>query len=136
MSAPSIEAFTSGNFFSASQVARTKNDMKPSLTPWVFSNCSLCCCRSAMTACISTSLKVVRIAAVCWTCCRRSAMRARNRVMGTRRSSRSPVTKLGAGMPAGAERFCFKLSSTSCFRMCPFSPVAVTSSSLKPSACS
>ena len=41
MSLPSTEAFTDGNFFSASTQALVKNDMKPSFTPCCFSNESL-----------------------------------------------------------------------------------------------
>ena len=46
MSLPSIEALTTGNFFSASTAAFTKKDMKPSFTPCFFSKPSLYFARS------------------------------------------------------------------------------------------
>src|SRR5205823_12671314 len=91
MSAPSIDAFTTGYFLSACTTAFTKNDMKPSFTPWFFSNFSLYRLRRSMTACILTSLKVVRIAAVDCDCTRRSATRWRKRDIGTRCSGRAPA---------------------------------------------
>jgi hypothetical protein len=51
------------NSCSATQQARTKNDMKPSRTPWCFFQTPRPV-RSAITADMSTSLKVVSIAAV------------------------------------------------------------------------
>ena len=67
--------------------ARAKNDMKPSDTPCTSVKRALWRARSSITALMSTSLKVVRIAAVCCACTRRSAMRWRRCVIGTRSSS-------------------------------------------------
>ena len=53
---------------SASVAAFRKIDMKPSFTPWSFSNRSLYCFRSAMKPDMSTSLKVVSIAVFCEAC--------------------------------------------------------------------
>ncbi len=64
MSLPSIDAFTSGNFFSACTAAFTKNDMKPSFTPCSFSNLSLYLLRRSITGAMLTSLNVVRMALV------------------------------------------------------------------------
>src|SRR5690348_8067885 len=83
-----------GYFLSAATAALTKNDIKPSLTPCSFSNLSLWRARKSMMACILTSLKVVRMAAVDWDWTRRSAMRARSRDIVSLRSERSPA---GAG---------------------------------------
>ena len=66
MSWPSIRPLTAGNALRASTVALTKNDMKPRPTPCFFWNGSLYFARRSMTRDMSASLKVVRIAAVCW----------------------------------------------------------------------
>ena len=76
-------AFTCGTARSASTAARTKNDMKPSFTPYRSWNTSLNFPRSAITALISTSLKVVSRAASCWAATSRSAMRRRIGLMST-----------------------------------------------------
>src|SRR5258707_190216 len=89
MSLPSIDAFTSGYFFSACTAAFTKNDMKPSFTPCSFSNLSLYLLRRSITGAMFTSLNVVRMALVCCDSSRRSAIRARRRDIGTRCSGRS-----------------------------------------------
>src|SRR5574343_2026275 len=104
MSLPSTEAFRIGNFCRAAQAALTKKPMKPRRTPWVFSNFSPYCLRRAMTGAMLTSLKVVRMALVCCDCNRRSARRARRRVIGTRCSVRSPraTPVVGAAMLAAA----------------------------------
>src|SRR5438067_2014603 len=96
MSLPSTEAFRIGYFFSAATAAFTKKDMKPSLTPCSFSNLSLYLLRRSMTGAMLTSLKVVRIALVDCDCSRRSAIRARRRLIGTRSSGRSPRLATGA----------------------------------------
>src|SRR5262249_47629832 len=62
---------------------------------------SLYCARSAMMPLQSISLKVVRMAAVCWAATSRSAMRLRMRVIGTR-SSPSPAGRGAARAGAGA----------------------------------
>ena len=91
-SLPSIDALTSGYRLSASQQALTKNPIKPNRVPlWVFSNWSLYCDRNAISGDISTSLNVVSIAVCCVAERSRSAIRARMRVIGTRRSMRSLV---------------------------------------------
>src|SRR5438445_515243 len=86
MSSPRISALTTGMSRSAAMQARAKNDMKPSPMPCCFWKRSLCSARSAITALMSISLKVVRIAAVrcAWT--RRSAIRRRIGLIGTRSS--------------------------------------------------
>ena len=61
--------------------AFTKKPMKPSFTPCFFSNSSLYWLRSAITALMSTSLKVVSMAAVFCASLRRRAMVWRSRVM-------------------------------------------------------
>jgi len=70
-------AFTWGTARRASTAARTKNDMKPSFTPYRSWNTSLNLARSAITADMSTSLKVVSRAACCWASTSRSAIRRR-----------------------------------------------------------
>src|ERR1700689_2328667 len=86
MSPPSISALTAGISFSACTQARTKKPMKPSFTPCFFSNKSLYWLRSAMTWPMSTSLKVVSIAAVFCASLSRRAMVCRSRVIFTRSS--------------------------------------------------
>ncbi len=104
-------ALTAGTAFNASTTALTKNDMKPSLTPFFFAKSPDIVRRSAITADMSTSLNVVSIAACCCACNKRSAMRAPRRVMGTRCSSRKtpPRGCFGAcccGMPARLTTSC------------------------------
>src|SRR6266571_4581830 len=86
MSSPRISALTTGMSRTAAMHARAKNDMKPSPMPCCFWKRSLCSARSAITSLMSISLKVVRIAAVrcAWT--RRSAIRRRMGLIGTRSS--------------------------------------------------
>src|SRR5579885_3689997 len=83
-----MDAFTAGERFNASTAAFTKNDMKPKRMLWVFSNLSLYLLRNSMTFFKLISLKVVNMAVFWVTSNRRSAMRARIRVMGTRFSGR------------------------------------------------
>ena len=47
-------------------VALTKKLMKPSFEPWRSRNFSLYCLRSEKISLMSTSLKVVSMAAACW----------------------------------------------------------------------
>src|SRR5271166_1119654 len=102
MSSPSISALTAGNSFSAATQALTKNDMKPRRTPsCFFSNASRYSARSVITADMSTSLKVVNIAAVFCASFRRAAMVRRRRVMRTR-SSRGSASRGGFAARAGA----------------------------------
>src|SRR4051794_41947644 len=86
MSWPSTRAFTLGNALTASIVALTKNDMKPSPTPCFFWNDSLYFARRSITRDMSASLKVVRIAAVCCASTRRWAIFWRMPVMRWRGS--------------------------------------------------
>src|SRR5256886_13517206 len=86
MSSPRISALTTGMSRSAAMQARAKNDMKPSPMPCCFWKRSLCSARSAITALMSSSLKVVRMAAVCCAWTRRSAIRRRIGLGGTRSS--------------------------------------------------
>jgi hypothetical protein len=97
MSLPSTLALMTGYFFSAATAALTKKLMKPSLTPCSFSNFSWNFLRISITGAMFTSLNVVRMAFVACDCSRRSAMRARRRLMGTRCSGRSPRFVLLAG---------------------------------------
>ena len=98
MSVPSISALIVGISFSACTQALTKKPMKPSFTPCFFSNSSLYSLRSAMTALMSTSLKVVSIAAVFCASFRRRAMVWRSRVIGTRSSRAASSAGDGARM--------------------------------------
>ena len=84
--------------------ALTKNDMKPSRAPCFFSKSSFSRSRSAMTLVMSTSLKVVSMAAVFCASFRRLAMVRRSRVMRTRssRSARGRGPAGTAGLAAGA----------------------------------
>src|SRR4051812_48728976 len=84
--------------------ALTKNDMKPSRAPCFFSNSSFSRSRSAMTPLMSTSLKVVSMAAVFCASFRRLAMVRRSRVMRTlsSRSARGRGPAGTAGLAAGA----------------------------------
>ena len=66
MSWPSTRPLTAGNAFRASIAALTKNDMKPRATPCLALKASLYLPRRSMIRDMSASLKVVRIAAVCW----------------------------------------------------------------------
>ena len=86
MSVPSISALTAGISFSACTQAFTKKPMKPSFTPCFFSNTSLYWLRSAMTLVMSTSLKVVSMAALVCASFRRRAMVWRSLVIFTRSS--------------------------------------------------
>src|ERR1700724_1855710 len=86
MSVPSISALTAGISLSACTQARTKKPMKPSLVPCFFSNRSRYWVRSAMTWPMSTSLKVVSMAAVFCASLSRRAMVCRSRVIFTRSS--------------------------------------------------
>ncbi len=107
MSVPSISALTAGISFSAWQTALVKKPMKPSFTPCFFSNISLYLERRSITAFMSTSLKVVSMAAVCWASLRRRAIVWRRRVILTRSSRLSSSADDGAraafGVSAGCE---------------------------------
>ena len=76
--------------------------MKPSFTPCFFSNSSLYWLRSDITALMSTSLKVVSMAAVFCASLRRRAMVWRSRVMCTRSSRAASSAGDGARICAGA----------------------------------
>ena len=110
ISSPSISALTAGNSFSAATAAFTKKLMKPSFWPCRFSNASLYSARSPITAPISTSLKVVSIAAVFCASFRRRAMVWRRRVIFTRSSppSSGRAEALAAGAAAAATGFARK----------------------------
>ena len=131
--------------------------MKPSLTPCSFSNFSWKRLRMSMTGAMFTSLKVVRMALLACDCSRRSAMRARRRVMATRSSGRSPRSGAGAGAcgrmaagtpvgmdaaedgwgaetaaAAGAVFACATAASTSPLVMRPSLPVPATALAVSP----
>ena len=97
-----MRALTAGKRSSARTAALAKNDMKPRRTPCRRSKPSLCRARSAITGCMSISLKVVRIAAVRCASTRRSAIRRRSLDIGSRRSPREPGAG-SAGAGAGAD---------------------------------
>jgi hypothetical protein len=110
MSAPSISALTSGTCCRAWTTAFTKKLMKPSFTPCFFSKTSLYWLRRSMTPDMSTSLKVVSMAAVFWASFSRRAMVWRRRVIFTRssrswiragRRAQAPAPGLGAGFQGG-----------------------------------
>ena len=75
--------------------AFTKKLMNPSFVPCRSMNACLYLLRRSITGFMSTSLKVVRMAAVFWTSLRRWAMRRRRRVMGTRRVDRPDGAAVG-----------------------------------------
>src|SRR6185369_14212051 len=75
--------------------------MKPILTPCSFSNFSWKRLRISITGDMFTSLNVVRIALLACDCSRRSAMRARSRLIGTRCSGRSPRLAATGAATAG-----------------------------------
>ena len=125
MSLPSIEAFTAGNFFSAATAAFTKKDMKPSFTPYCFSNFSLYLARKSIIGFMFTSLNVVRMAFCDWDCSRRSATRWRRRLIGTRCSTRSPSGTATAGA-AAALGAAAGIAATSSFSTRPSRPEPCT----------
>src|ERR1700722_19678436 len=89
-------------------VALMKNDEKPSATPCLVLNVSLYLARRSMTFDMSASLKVVRIAAVCWASTSLAAIFWRRPLIRFR-VSRGPevvgiegVGSEGAGVGAGS----------------------------------
>ncbi len=78
---------------SAAAAVLTKKLMKPSLMPWVFSNCSAIALRSLTTSARLTSLNEVSMAIEFFDSISRSAMRLRMRVMATRCSGRALATR-------------------------------------------
>ena len=85
--------------------AFTKNDMKPSLMPCCLTNRSWWRSRSASTLDMSISLKVVRIAAVCWASTSRRATVLRSGDMATTRSRALSTTgACGRRGPKGRRR--------------------------------
>ena len=99
MVSPSIWALTPGTSLRAWTTALTKKDMKPSFTPFFLTKSSWYLARRAMTPDMSTSLKVVSMAASCWAATRRWAILARSGVI-LRRVWRVPGA--GAGATTGA----------------------------------
>ncbi len=144
MSLPSTEAFRTGNFFRACTAALTKKLMKPSLQPCSLVKLSWNLERIAITGAMLTSLKVVRIALVDCDCSRRSATRARRRVIGTRCSGRSPSgmgaaatccsAALGAAAGAGAAFGAAAAASTSPLVTRPSLPVPATEPAAMPAS--
>mmetsp|Transcript_24476 Transcript_24476/g.97102 ORF Transcript_24476/g.97102 Transcript_24476/m.97102 type:complete len:211 (+) Transcript_24476:1603-2235(+) len=103
--ASSMYALTAGTSCSAAVEALTKADMKPSLTPWTFSNSSLHRLRDAMRLLMSHSWNVVSIAHVFCASLRRSAMRCRMRDILTRVSARDAAVLAAApGSGGGGAR--------------------------------
>src|SRR4051812_36800981 len=105
MSVPSIRPLTLGNALRASIVALMKNEEKPRATPCLALNESLYLARRSMTLDMSASLKVVRIAAVCWASTSRWAIFWRSPLIRFRLSrGRAPAAGAagaGAGGAAG-----------------------------------
>src|SRR5581483_1862714 len=115
MSWPSISALTAGISLSAWMLALTKKPMKPSFTPWRFSNRSLYSFLSLMMALMSTSLNVVSMAAVFWASLSRRAMVCRSLVMRTRSSRAASLGTEGARICAagtGAEALAIGAKAT------------------------
>ena len=96
--------------------------MKPSFTPCSFSNLSLYRLRRSITACILTSLNVVRMALSCCDCNKRSATRARKRLMGTRCSGRpsSDCVMGTVGLAKGAAFAAGATDAVDAFSASPF----------------
>ena len=88
-SVPSIRALRIGTSRSAWITARAKSDMRPRSTPCLALNRSRCRARSASSSPRSTSLKVVRMAAVRCASTRRAAMVRRSWLSGSRSASSS-----------------------------------------------
>ena len=115
-------------------------DIKPKRAPCFFSKASLYSLRISMIGCISISLKVVSIAVDCLASNKRSAIRARRRVIGTRFSARSPVGTTGAfgaagaGVAATGAGAAGLAAGTSSFKMRPSLPEPCTSALLKPAS--
>lgn len=107
MSVPSILALTCGTSLSALTAALMKKPMRPSLVPYLSRKEALNCLRSSMTALMSHSLKVVRMAAWCWTCASRAAMVRRRGLMGF-------LMKRGAACSGPADCFSRSVSDGSC----------------------
>ena len=87
-----------GNALSAPTAALTKNDEKPRLTPCFSWKASFRRARSASTAVMSISLKVVSIAAVCWASTRRLAIVALRLHIRTRSSRRAAAERLAGAL--------------------------------------
>src|SRR6185437_2832933 len=100
MSLPSTEALTIGWRFSASAAALTKKLMKPSLMPCSFWNASPSDLRIFVTSARFTSLNEVSMAIEFFDCIRRSAMRRRMRVIGTRAAALAVVEQVFLGHAA------------------------------------
>src|SRR3546814_2659702 len=90
MSSPSTEALTAGYLASALAAALAKKLMKPSLMPLALMKSSCSALRIAITLPRLTSLNEVSMAVEFFDSIRRSAMRLRMRVIGTRSSGRAP----------------------------------------------
>src|SRR6478735_4645608 len=105
MSVPSIWALIAGMSLSAWTTALVKKDMNPSFTPFFFTKSSWYLARSAMTADMSTSLKVVSMAASCWAATRREAIVWRSLLILMRvwrPEAAGAGAAAGAGVVAGA----------------------------------
>ncbi len=131
-----MNALTIGKARSAEAQALTKKLMKPRLTPCLSAKGSLYCLRVFITAVMSTSLKVVSIAAVCCASTRRDAIRWRMGLIFSCVASREPPDAVAPPAlppivpatpplvpPAGPR--CTN-ASTSCSRTRPPGPVPCT----------
>ena len=130
-SSPSIRLLIAGTAFSASTVALMKNDMNPSLSPFFFVKASCDFARNACTSVMSHSLKVVRMAAVCWAMTSWAAIFRRNGDIFFRVNRSVPgapagfssarlSTAFGAGASAAACRLCAALSASAFVTRPPF----------------
>ena len=119
-----MRPFTTGTALSAFTHALTKNDIKPSLTPFFFVNSSCDLLRNSCTALMSHSLKVVRIAAVCCaiTSCCAILRRSGDIFFRTNRPSAEGSTSRASIFSPALPRSC-TAASTSAFVRRPPLPV-------------
>src|SRR5882757_6906966 len=116
--------------FSACTQALVKKPMKPSLLPCFFSNTSLYCARIAMMWLMSTSLKVVSMAAVFCTSLSRRAMVWRSRVIFTRSSRAASSAGDGARTCTAAAGWLIGVGAEAAFSMAASMSPLVTRPSL------
>ena len=119
-----MRPLTTGTALSASTQALTKNDIKPSFTPFFFVNSCCLLRRNSCTALMSHSLNVVRIAAVCCaiTSCCPILRRNGDIFLRTKRPSPDGCTSRVSIFSPALPRSC-TTASTSSFVRRPPSPV-------------
>src|SRR5690625_3571487 len=109
--------------------AFTKNDMKPKRTSCFFSNSGWNSLRRFMTAVMSASLNVVRMAAVCCDSTRREAMVRLSGLMRTTSSVRAPARTGAASVSAAGSA---AVAGTSSFRTRPPGPLPSSAAASTP----